>query len=245
MSPKFYATIYRRLLKLRYRIEVENVSILEDKALDLFFANHQATVDPQIILSTLLNYKNVAPFVVQQYYDMPLFRWVMRKLHAIPLPDFDRKQKEIDLMKRVKIDSDDRFKFGYSLILYPSGQLCNNGIERIGNKQSAYNLVRSVDAEKRIILVKISGLWGSMWSRYKKGKTPSLFLSFLKSFFIILLNGVFFVPKRTVKVTFMDITKDAISNAQQMNRREFNAWLESIFNSNGPETLRRVPYFFW
>ncbi len=79
--------------------------------------------------------------------------------------------------------------------------------------------------EVKVIGVWISGLWGSMFSKAKTGKTPNLFIQLLKGVFFIFANLIFFLPRRKVTVEIEDLTIKAKS-AAQLDIKPFNLSLE-------------------
>lgn len=52
---RVFAAIYRYLLALRYRVKLEGTELLTSSSTKLFLPNHQATVDPQLILLIYIN----------------------------------------------------------------------------------------------------------------------------------------------------------------------------------------------
>jgi len=105
--------------------------------------------------------------------------------------------------------------------------------------------VLELDDNIRIIGVRQHGLWGSIWSRAWWGKSPNFFKVFALSVFYVLANFIFFVPKRSVEIEFVDITKEAKEKAHSSTRQEFNKYLESFYNVKGEEKARFIKHFFY
>jgi hypothetical protein len=61
------------------------------------------------------------------------------------------------------------------------------------------------------------------------GKSPNFLKTFLKSIFIILVNLIFFVPKREVKIEIQNLTKE-LKNIKDLN--DFNKYLEDFYNKD-------------
>jgi long-chain-fatty-acid--[acyl-carrier-protein] ligase len=129
-------------------------------------------------------------------------------------------------------------------VIYPSGQIAGQGYEKIFNKKSAYHIVATIPADVQIVGVRISGLWGSMFSKAKTGKSPDFFVQFLKGFFYILANLLFFLPKRTVSIEFEDltsITKEKVT----LGQKPFNLFLEDFYNLYGEEPALFLKHIFY
>lgn len=93
--------------------------------------------------------------------------------------------------------------------------------------------------------MRIRGLWGSMWSRAKTGRSPEFLRgTYLKGVFYVLANLLFFVPRRDVTITFEDITDDAVRYAAE-GRQPFNRFLESFYNAPGEEQPLFLKHFFY
>jgi len=91
--------------------------------------------------------------------------------------------------------------------------------------------------------VRIIGLWGSMWSKAKTGKTPNFFVQLLKGIFYIFANLIFFLPRRKVSIEIEDLTLQAHANAP-LGIKPFNSFLEDYFNFHGEENPDFLSRFF-
>jgi long-chain-fatty-acid--[acyl-carrier-protein] ligase len=130
------------------------------------------------------------------------------------------------------------------VIIYPSGQIARTPTEKINNKQSAYVVVSRLPEEVRVIGVRISGLWGSMWSAARTGEPPNFMLTYLKGIFYFFANLIFFLPKRDVTFEYVDITEEAKIKSMS-ERSAFNTYLEDFYNLNGPEKARHIRHLFY
>jgi long-chain-fatty-acid--[acyl-carrier-protein] ligase len=218
--------------------------LLEGNFPRLYLPNHPAEIDPQLIFTVVGKKHNIAPMISRQYYNLPIVRYFMKKMNAVPVSDLDKGVRDSHVMDNILNGALRGFQNGDSIMLYPSGQLADQGFEKVYNKQSAYNLVKVVPDEVRIIGVRISGLWGSMWSRAWTGVSPSFFNVFFKGVFVFFANFIFFIPKRKVQIEFVDITEEAKNKAQSLSRRDFNIYLESFYNVNGEEKLHYISHHF-
>jgi hypothetical protein len=95
-----------------------------------------------------------------------------------------------------------------------------------------------------VIGVRISGLWGSMWSKAYTGKSPDFFTQLAKGLFFTLANLIFFLPKRAVLLEFEDLTSIAKSEAQ-LGKKSFNSFLEDFYNIRGEEPVLFLKHFFY
>ncbi len=242
---KLLAFFYGLALRLRYRVVVKGTSILKGNNTYLFLPNHQAEVDPQIVMSIALKYSKISPMISSYYYNIPGLKTLFKALGAISVSDIEKGHRDADLLKNLEQAAISALSSGKSILLYPSGQLAGQGYERIYNKQSAYEIVKKIPKDTRIIGVRISGLWGSIWSRAWIGRSPDFVPTYLKSLWFILANLIFFVPRRKVIIEFEDITEKAILVAQNSDRKEFNNFLEAFYNRNGEENVLFLKHYFY
>ena len=117
---------------------------------------------------------------------------------------------------------------GKNVLFYPSGHITLNGKESIGNRQLAYNVCRNLPENVTIVCIKTTGLWGSIWSRYKKKKTPSIPLTLLKSVGLILC-GKLFTKRRIVEISIQPMT-ETLKLWSKEDKISFNKKLETFYN---------------
>jgi len=185
----------------------------------------------------------VAPLITERYVTIPLLKILLKKLHAVPVPDLELRRGDSGVMGQINEEVKRRLEQHISVLLYPSGQLTADGKERIRNKRGAHELVKILPPAVLVYAVTIEGLWGSMWSRYQTGKTPGLAHCVLKSLLITIVNLVFFVPKRKVKIHIRDISHDAKEKASE-SKSSFNQWLECHLQPEDNKPYKPSYYFF-
>ena len=241
---KKLAKILFWILSRRYSVELKGEHVLKGGAPRLYLPNHQAEVDPIVLLSVIQMYHKAAPMISAMYYNVPVFKQLLDILGAVPVSDLDMGVRDANVMKTISDAANTAFAKGNSILLYPSGHLCTQGFEEVGNKQGAYNIVNSSPENMKVIGVRMSGFWGSSWSRAWSGVSPSFIKTLLMGIFWILSNLIFFMPKRKVVFEFFDITDEAKLKAKTLKRREFNAFLEDIYNINGEEKIRYIRHHF-
>ena len=245
MKKRKLAIFFSTLLSTRYKVHIKGAELLTSDKSSLYLPNHPAEVDPQILLAEIGKHDDPVPMISETYYNMPLINSFMKVLDAVPVADMEAGSRDISVVDNMRNAMLGALANGKSVVLYPSGQLCNQGYEKIFNKQSAYRLVGELDENTRVIGVRQNGLWGSVWSRAWWGKSPNFFKVVALSGFYVLANLIFFVPKRSVEIEFVDITKEAKEHAKSQSRREFNAFLETFFNTKGEEGARFISHFFF
>lgn len=89
--------------------------------------------------------------------------------------------------------------------------------------------------------MRISGLWGSRFSRALTGEVPDFGKNLKAGLWIILKNLLLFTPRRTVKIEFLTTPSDF---PYQEERAVINRYLESWYNRS-PDPLKLVSYSFW
>ncbi len=245
MRNRNIAIFFSTILKVRYRVEIKGKELLTSDKSSLYLPNHQALVDPEILLAEIAKLDDVVPMVSDSYYNLPLVNSFMKKIGAVPVADFDKGHRDPNVLDKIREGMLNALTDGRSIVLYPSGQLCSQGYEIVGNKQSAYRLIREMGDHIRIIGVRQHGLWGSVWSRAWWGRSPDFFKVLMRSIFYVLANLIFFVPKRDVHIEFVDITTEAKEKANSLNRREFNQYLEEFYNVEGEEYARIIKHYFY
>ena len=215
------------MLALRYKIEVEHLEDIKNGGI-VFLPNHPAEIDPLILFSLLYHRFAPSPLVVEHFYYLKGAYFFMRLAQAIPIPSFEapanqwqRKQVERALNKIAQ-----KLQAKQNCLVYPAGRLKQKGREIIGGSSFVHRLLEACP-DVQIVLVRITGLWGSSFSRALTGNTPDFWRSFLKGVKIVLKNGVFFTPKRKVKVEF---SKPPLNFPLKGSRLEFNHALETWYN---------------
>jgi acyl-CoA synthetase (AMP-forming)/AMP-acid ligase II/1-acyl-sn-glycerol-3-phosphate acyltransferase/acyl carrier protein len=241
--------LIRRILSLRYRIEVRGLEKLELKKPGgiLFLSNHPALVDPIISASTFWPRFRVRPLIIDYMYNIGLSHWFMAGvLRAVSVPDFARGSNSY---KRMLADGAldtivTGLKEGDNFIVYPAGRIQRTPEELLGGASAGFEIAqRSPDAN--IVGLRVRGLWGSMFGWGVTGEWPRLGQGFKKGFVIILKNLIFFTPRRKVTID-VELLDPPVTN-----RKTFNHFLEDWFNAPMPgaagaaEPLTLVSYSRW
>lgn len=222
----------QHILKLHYDIRLKNYESLktvENQNL-LLLVQHQAVIDPLIIFSLLDNF-DIRPLSDSKYIKTPIVSRVLKMFDAVEVPDLTLSRSGLTQVLSLNEICINSLKSGRNILFYPSGHITLDGSESIGNRQLAYNVCSQLPDHTKVLAVKISGLWGSSWSRCGKKATPDLIKLLLKSILLICSGAIFFIKKRRVNIEFVDITSSVKSQIGSMKRREFNIYLENIYNN--------------
>ncbi|HSO86334.1 MAG TPA: AMP-binding protein [Draconibacterium sp.] len=241
---KNFAFLVRLMLRFRYKISIKGSEVLKNKYSVLFLPNHQALIDPVILLSQIYRFSTATPVVTEKYFDIPLVKWYFKRLGAVRVSDLETGSRDTQVLKlitRSVIKSLGRKK---NIVIYPSGQIAGQGFEKIFNKKSACEIVKKLPEDAHVVGVRITGLWGSMWSKAWSGKSPNFFMQLLKGIFYVLANLLFFLPKRTVTIEFEDLTNVAKSKAV-LGTKQFNLFLEDFYNLHREEPPLFLKHYFY
>ena len=238
-----WATV-RVLLALRYRLTLTG----RDEAAKrpgpfLILPNHPAYADPPNILVRFWPHFRMRPMFLETNFQSPLlapFAWLLR---GIKVPDTDRASAEARQRAEAAVQAViDTLKAGENVIIWPSGRLERDGVERLGGARTVADVLAAVP-HVTVVLVRTRGLWGSMFS-WAWGVKPPLGRRLLRGVGLLLANLVVFAPRRRVTVT-----AEAFGPADrpEPTREAVNRWLEGWYNADtggAAETPTFVPHHF-
>jgi len=244
LLSKILAFKIRLLLRFRYKISIKGSEIIQNNSPVLFLPNHPALIDPVILLSHIYQFSTVTPVISEKYFDMPIAKWYFKRLGAVRVSDLEAGSRDTRVLKSITRSVFKGFRRNKNIVIYPSGQIAGQGYEKIFNKKSAYHIVGKIPEDVQIVGVRITGLWGSMWSKARTGKSPDFFVQLLKGILYLLANLLFFLPKRTVNVEFEDITSIAREKAI-LGQKPFNSFLEDFYNLYGEESALFLKHIFY
>ncbi|CAK8718652.1 Carrier domain-containing protein [Candidatus Electronema halotolerans] len=237
--------LFALLLRLRYRLRVTGLREIKksrrnDHRPVLFLPNHQALIDPIIIMSLIYPAFAPRPLADEKQTAQPLFRWLMDQLRAIRIPDLSTSGQQVRDQVIVGIEEIiAALKQGDSILLYPSGRISRGNLELLGGNSGAATIIHAVP-EARIVLVRLRGLWGSRYSRARG--IPSLLKDVSKVLLAVLANGIFFLPRRRVELEFVEEPADF--PPRNAGKQVINRWLEDFYNQH-PDRHSEVPLWWW
>ncbi|MEI8365559.1 MAG: 1-acyl-sn-glycerol-3-phosphate acyltransferase [Parachlamydiaceae bacterium] len=249
------------LLPLRYQIEVKGQECLDPKRGGvnrsvLFLSNHSSHIDASILGTVILREGlSLSIWALDLTFKLPYLRWAARRkesIQVVKVPNIPakRSEKHTSHLHKLVTRTADGLRKGKNFLIFPSGVVKKTPMELIHGK-SAVTLIVQQCPNVPIILVRITGLWGSRFSyatpleaRWGTQSVQPLRMVW-KSLKMLLLNAVFFIPKRKVLVEFIPVGPDF---PRFGTRVEVNRYLENTFNASwGPmgESLYVVPDYFW
>ncbi len=258
------------ILRLRYHIIVRGLdNIRQDNRPVLFLPNHQALIDPVIIMSILYNRFAPRPLANENQFVHPLLRPLIRFLDMVVIPDMN--VSGIRGKNRVFQGIEDvisGLRSGDNILMYPSGRLCRSRTEIVAANSGVAAILFSVP-QVRVVLVRIRGLWGSSFSRARG--VPDFMDNFVKQIPRVLANLIVLMPKRTVEIEFVEPEDLPLANDQEpetscqeyrdkkgadlltladrthrnhSKKMLLNRYLEQFYNHK-PDRNTYVPYFWW
>jgi long-chain-fatty-acid--[acyl-carrier-protein] ligase len=242
---KLFIQIALGVVKILFRLRYKMTYVGLDKVKQamktnsqgtLFLPNHPAIlVDPLMIAFPVLAPYGVRALVTEYMFFNPLFNWIMRLIRALPVPNFST-------------GIDEGLKEGQAFLIYPAGMTKKISREILGGTFAVHDLLVK-NPDTRVILMRLSGLWGSRFSRaYTNGRQVDLLEMMKRSFVDMLKACIFFLPRRNVTIEFEIAPLDL---PRTETKFVLNRYLEKWYNkpyahteSKG-EPLTIVPYSPW
>lgn len=241
---KFLLIIFSFVLSRRYILNIKGLHHLQKPGAKLLLQSHQSHIDPQLLGVFVAQNCDFVPVISEKFLGIPLIGSILKTWNAVGVSDLKYGNRDPHVLKKIFSKIMDALNQGKSVLIAPSGQIAETPIELIKNKQSAHALVSNLPDNVKVIGVRVSGLWGSMWSVAWNGNRPNFLFTLLKGVFYLLANLIFFLPKRRVTFEFLDITEESKRKAE-LDRRSFNNYLEDFYNVNGPEEPTYIKHFFY
>jgi acyl-CoA synthetase (AMP-forming)/AMP-acid ligase II/1-acyl-sn-glycerol-3-phosphate acyltransferase/acyl carrier protein len=236
------AYLARPLLGLRYRVEIRGLDAVRAKGRHgiLFLPNHSALIDPAVIVAWLHPSFDMRPLADEHQVGRTVFGYIALLYGSRILPNLERSGAEARNRTRQALrDIAEGLKAGENILLYPSGRLKRQMLEDIGSASGTETIVKAVP-EARVVLIRQNGLWGSSFSIGRTGEMPDIGTAVAQGVKHLLLNGVFFMPRRRITVDIVEPDDFPRTGT----RSEINRYLERFYNEGAlPNTY--VPYGFW
>jgi len=235
-------SLIRALFRLRYRITYKGLDGVH-KALEgatqgtLFLPNHPAvTIDPLISTFPIYTKYQVRPLVTEYMFYSPVFHWAFKLIGALSVPNFSvgvNPLKFSRLEKTLKT-VEEGLEVGESFLIAPAGMTKASSREVLGGTFAVHQLL-SKKPQSNVVLIRMTGLWGSRFSRaYTKGKQVNSAQAWKQSFWDLLKAGFFFLPRREVTVEF-EMAPEGLPRGG--TKQEVNRFLEKWYNRPFDETL--------
>ncbi|MFZ0034708.1 MAG: AMP-binding protein [Sedimentisphaerales bacterium] len=234
-------TITKWLLSLRYRLSISGLDavVARGKKGILFLPNHPALIDPIILASCLRSPFAPRALGDKDQVDRFLIRWLARRtgvrtIHSMATYGYQARSE----IEKALDESIEGLKHGENLLLWPAGRVYRSYLEDLrGNSAVERILQRCPDV--RVVLIRTGGLWGSRFS-WASGRKPEVTKTLRKGFLSLLAGGIFFAPRRNVKIEFYeppDLPRTA-------DRNTINHFLETYYNTDALHNTY-VPYTIW
>jgi long-chain-fatty-acid--[acyl-carrier-protein] ligase len=232
----------RLILSLRYHVEVRGLDQVRARGTSrvIFLPNHVALIDPAILMVRLDRGFHPRSLGDEYQITRPVVAQFARLFGVRPLPNMERQGLSVlEATRRALSETIAGVEAGECLLFYPSGRIRLQYREEIRAASGTEVLVKAVP-EARIVLVRVTGLWGSSFSMAFNGKMPSVVAMGWRGLKYILANGIFFMPRRHVLVEFVE----PADFPRGGSRMAINAYLEAFYNERAPRNTY-VPYGFW
>ncbi|MEW5982941.1 MAG: AMP-binding protein [Acidobacteriota bacterium] len=234
--------IARPAFALRYRIRVTGLEEVVAKGRQgiLFLPNHSALIDPAILVTRLHRQFRPRPLADEYQVARTVLGRIALWFGTRVLPSLDRAGAAArDRTRAVLADTINGLASGENVLLYPSGRLKRTHLEDIGSASGVHSIVQSLPSV-RIVLVRQDGLWGSSFSFGFRGEMPAVGAALTRAARYLLLNGVFFMPRREVAIELVEPADVPRSGTREV----LNKYLEAFYNNRAPRNTY-VPYGFW
>lgn len=261
LTNAFFVFSHTIMLPLRYTIEVKGADCLKSKdgGVDhslLFLSNHSSHIDATILGFEIS--KRGIPLTIwalDETFKLPYLRWAARRkdsIHVLKVPNINerRSEKHVSNLHKLVNRTGDGLAKGKNFLIFPAGRTKNTPVEKIDGK-SAVPLVIRQYPEVNIILVRITGLWGSRFSGATKSEsrwaTRSInpLTMLWQTLKMLVLNVIFFIPKRKVLVEFYRVGEEFPRFGTRLEIDRFmEKWFNEKWGARG-EPLYRVPDYFW
>ncbi len=232
----------RLLVSLRYDVVVHGAEQLRTLQRGiLILPNHCGYIDPVLLLTILWPSLHPRAMLLESSFRNPLLHPLLRLLNAVRVPDLDRPSAEARQQARQAVtEVIDGLRRGENHILWPSGRAQRDGVERLGGAEAATEILQAVP-QAEIVLVRTRGIWGSMFSYAFTGKQPHLMGRLWIGLILLLINLLWFMPRRRVDITLERLDRRRLPEPEH---DKVNRWLEEWYNVGGPEKPTFVPYHF-
>lgn len=230
--------LIRRVLALRYRIRLKGAEEIIRRGAGgiLFLPNHPALIDPLIVFTRL--YPRFTPRFLadRDQVSAPVVRQAAGMAGVITLPDVAKHgpavAAEVDASLR---ECAATLRAGRNLVLYPAGRIYRSRHEDLCGNTGVDRLLRECPGV-RVVLVRTRGLWGSRFGFAGGAPQPGAVLR--RAPLWLLLNGLFFGPRRTVSIELVE-PETLPAEAEARNRA-----MEAFYNEDAPPNTY-VPATIW
>jgi len=234
--------VYRAILARRYDIHLTDLDTMDngfkaiksrgDKGI-IFLFEHPGLIDPVIYYSQVGKDFSPRPLIAEEIAQniMP----VVAATRGIVVPqveagDRERQRERVDKMIEQIVQGIDQ---GDNFLIAPAGQIKRENDEVLASKSIVERILK-LRPNVRIVMLRSSGIYGSVFSTGKTGKRPDLKNAVTESTIGAFLRGG---PKRSVDIE----VKEAFDFPRTGTRDAMNRYLENFYNGK-PNLNFSVPY---
>lgn len=234
-------TITKWLLSLRYRVSISGLEAVaaKGKKAILFLPNHPALIDPIILCCYLRTPFAPRALADKDQVDRFLIRWLARRTGVRILPSMTKYGSTVrSEVEKVLDESIEDLRRGENLLLWPGGRAYRSYLEDLGGNSAVERILQRCP-DVRVVLVRIRGLWGSLFS-WASGRKPEVAKTLRKGSLSLLAGGIFFAPRRRVTIEFYEPP----NLPRTADRNTLNRFLEAYYNTDAQHNTY-VPYTIW
>lgn len=255
-----FRVCHHLLIGLRYKIIVkgdENIDLhkTDPEGGTLFLSNHPSHLDGTMLTIALRKtHRRVCIWTLDDVFKNPYAKIVARNTETVTLmkvPNIyeSRKAQHPKKLRQLLQRTIQLLQEGKNVLFFPSGSQKHHAYEVIEGKSAIHRILKQYP-NVNIKIVRISGMWGSRFSKaVKKEQRSTTKGENLKKFAwnlfkIILSNLLIFIPKRKVVIEFVN----ADDFPRQGTRKEMNAYIEKKINEGYGslgEPVLQVSDYFW
>jgi len=250
-----FCAIGRKIFSLRYKVEVRGLDQLNSRIQKgkgaLFLPNHTAFLDPIMMSLWFWPKFHLRPLVVEYVNRMPIAKTLIHMAKGISIPNFETSINQYKIKKAENTFS--RILEGVSngdhFLIYPSGKVKKQPQEVIAGASGVYDILQKCP-NVEIVLVRITGFYGSSFSTALSKHPPDPLRMVKKHFKTLLKNGIFFTPRRKI---YIDLEIAPSDFPRTGTKLELNNYLENWYNQyrddqgmiHKNEPLKLVSYSVW
>ncbi len=220
----------RCVLALRYSVRVKGkAEVLAKPGPYLILPNHIGFTDPPTVIVHLWPLFDARPVANEINFGDPVLGTMAAILRTIKVPDMekasaDAAKRAADAATRIA----DALKAGDNVLLWPSGRLTRDGVERMGGVRAVSDVL-AMAPNTTVVLVRTRGLWGSWFSWAYQGPLQPVFGMLVRGWLILLSNLAFFTPRRKVTMALEAFTA---AERPEATRDAINAWLDEWYEAD-------------
>lgn len=217
----------RFVLSLRYQVTVKGKAEVKAKPGPyLLLPNHVGFTDPPNVYVHLWPAFNCRPVANEINFGDPFLGTIAAIMRTIKVPDMekasaDAAKRAADAANRIA----DALRKGDNVLLWPSGRLTRDGVERLGGARAVSDVLAMVP-ETTVVLVRTRGLWGSWFSWAYQGPLQPILSMLFQGWLVLLSNLWFFTPRRKVTMTLEAFTA---AERPEPTRDAINKWLDEWY----------------